>query len=204
MKRLATFITLILVLTLTNPPQGQAETFNTKKTMFRNAGGKWRMAFINIEPNKIEVHRVGTKLKKKEVVASFESAQIESEIKGFRRTSAAAALVGAGIGTVVPLMFLKEETRNSTLIPASAGYGQPIVLTASKSERMLSAKEAGIVIAATSGLAVAIGVSKAKRPYAKVTNGIQSIELRVHKRNTSRFISALEDFKANNPKQLVQ
>lgn len=189
MTRLAAYVVLFLILAPLWAVQGQAETFNTKKTMFRNAGGKWRIAFIDIEPNKIEVHRVGTKLRKKELVAKFESAEVESEIKGFRRTNLAAGIAGAGYGTVAGLVIAAKLQQGDVI---SKDGGRYVVLG-------VDTKKALLATAAVTGIVVAAGMTKAKRPYAKVTNGVQSIELRVHKRNTSRFMSALETFKANNP-----
>ena len=198
MKQLATLLLTCMMFALTGSIQGQAETFNTKKTMYRVSNGKWRPGLIDIKPNKIEVHKVGTRLRKKELIASFESARVKPEMKKFYRTNEAWMTGITGIGAIGTLMVYKREETWSTHVPSPTGYGPRIRIGGSYTERILDNKKGLIAIGAVAGIVVAIGLSKSEKPYAEITNDLQNIELQVHKRNTSRFMSALETFKANS------
>ena len=197
MKNLS--ITLLLMLILPNSIQGQntsnnsptIETFSDSRTLYRTAGSKkWRRATIQIEPNKIIVYRRrGVNKRKLELAASFESGKVESKLRKFHRTNAAIMTNAIGSGIISSLILL-VITQEGTIITGSDGTSRRV--------EGVSIKKAAIWYGAIGGLATTIGLTKSKRPYAQITDGMRNIELQVHKREGLRFEAALETFRANS------
>ena len=181
MKRLATLIVSILMLitpwniqgqnTNNLPSTAQTESFFSSRGLYRTPGEKrWRRATISIEPDKIEVHHKG-----KELVASFESAEVAFEMKGFNLSKPAAIVSGVGNGILAA----------------------QLIYIATQDDLKVDIKKAAIFLGVVNGISLAIGLSKTKHPYAQINDGMRSIEIRARKKHASRFESALATFKAH-------
>ena len=123
MKRLAAIIVTILMLitpwktqgqnTNNSPSIVQTTSFLSSRGLYRATGEKrWRRATINIEPDKIEVHNKG-----QELVARFESAEVNFEMKGFNLSKPAGWVSSIGNG-ILAGQLIYIATQDDLLMPA--------------------------------------------------------------------------------------
>ena len=172
------FVAIVLAASMLAAPV-QAEWFDKGKAAFSNPGGKWRKAAINIEEGKIEVYSRGDR----GLVAEFNEATVEHQTWVRRRGREGLAVAVGGFASLGLGYALAKGDEGTVVIRDDGVY-----------VKQISAKRVGIVAAVVAGLAVAIGMTKAKGPYVEVHNGMKSINLRVSKDDFARFENSLKTF----------
>ena len=151
----------------------QAEWFDKGKAAYSKYDGKWQKAAINIVPGKIEVFDRDAKA----LVASFTDGDIKHGITSRHRIREAVMFAIAGAGVVALGAMQAEEEKGELLVRD----GDLLV------REGIDSKQAGIMLGVVCAAAAIVGLTKAKEPYAEITDRKHRLLLRVDKDDLARF-----------------
>ena len=175
MIRMLVFLLTMILLAL--PVQAQDEWFDKGDVKFRIPGGKWEKAAIHLSPGKVEVFRG----RGGAPVATITDGVIEYGTVGVRRTAQGVGIgVGGAIGVAIGYALAKQEEGDITIRDGRA-Y-----------QKTVSGKATAGIAAGVLGVSAIVAMTKSQKPYAEITNGRRTIEMRVGKDDVLRFENTLD------------
>ena len=191
------YTSLVIVCTVIS---AQAEWFERGKATYRNPGGKWQKAAIEVTSEGVQVFSRKDRIS----VVKFTQGDVQPGVNERRRSKEAAIFGAAGIGTFVGLMLALKpedeiiERQERDLVAESYdifGPGPPTpqyMTVYDYAYYEIDKKALAAGIGALAGVAIVIALTKSRKPYVTIKDGMRTVQIRVGKTDQARFQNALQ------------